>query len=81
MRQDDDDLTPLPHLPPGRYRHYKGGEYEVFAVCRHSETLEPLVFYRPLYANADWWVRPYAMFTGLVEVDGAMRQRFTPLAP
>ena len=43
------DLTPLPTLPLGRYRHYKGGEYEVIGVVRHSETEEPLVLYRPLY--------------------------------
>ena len=74
--RDNDDLTPLPTLPLGIYRHYKGGEYEVFGVVRHSETLEPLVFYRPLYEGADLWVRPYAMFTGTLEVEGRMQQRF-----
>ena len=43
-----DDLPPLPAAEPGRYRHYKGGEYELVGVARHSETLEPLVIYRPL---------------------------------
>lgn len=42
------DLSPLPSIDPGRYRHYKGGEYEVVGVVRHSETLEPMVLYRPL---------------------------------
>lgn len=70
------DLPALPRLEPGRYRHYKGGEYEVIAVARHSETLEPLVVYRPLYNDSGWWVRPYEMFTGTLEVDGVVRPRF-----
>ncbi len=49
------DLTPLPALAAGLYRHYKGGEYEVLAVVRHSETLEPLVLYRPLYNDSGLW--------------------------
>ena len=70
---------PLPALPPtrlGRYRHYKGGEYEVIGVARHSETLEPLVVYRPLYNDSGWWVRPHAMFFGSIMVDGVSRPRF-----
>ena len=69
----------LPALPPtrlGRYRHYKGGEYEVIGVARHSETLEPLVVYRPLYNDSGWWVRPYAMFFEQVVIDGISRPRF-----
>jgi hypothetical protein len=73
------DLPPLPSAPPGRYRHYKGGEYEVLGVARHSETLEPLVLYRPLYNETGLWVRPYAMFFGDVEVNGARLPRFTRL--
>ena len=46
------DLPPLPATLLGRYRHYKGGEYEVIGVARHSETLEPLVVYRPLYGQS-----------------------------
>jgi hypothetical protein len=71
-----DDLAPLPPTPLGRYRHYKGGEYEVLGVARHSETLEPLVVYRPLYNASGWWVRPHAMFFGALEVDGVVQQRF-----
>ena len=71
------ELPPLPTTPLGRYRHYKGGEYEVLGAARHSETLEPLVVYRPLYNDSGWWVRPHAMFFGSVEVDGAMQLRFT----
>ena len=70
------DLPSLPETPPGRYRHYKGGEYEVVGVARHSETLEPLVVYRPLYNATGLWVRPHGMFFGSVEVDGTMQPRF-----
>jgi hypothetical protein len=74
------DLTPLPHTALGLYRHYKGGEYEVIGVARHSETHEPLVVYRPLYNNTAWWVRPHAMFFEDVVVDGAPRPRFEKIA-
>jgi len=73
------NLPPLPEIAPGRYRHYKGGEYEVLAVARHSETLEPLVVYRPLYNDSGWWLRPYEMFTGTLVVDGVVRARFERL--
>lgn len=73
-------LHPLPALPPGRYRHYKGGEYEVFGVARHSETHEALVVYRPLYNDSGWWVRPYGMFVEQVTVDGVSRPRFEKTA-
>jgi hypothetical protein len=73
----DNDLAPLPTLPLGRYRHYKGGEYEVLGVVRHSESLEPMVLYRPLYNGTGLWVRPYAMFTESVECEGGeWRPRF-----
>ena len=72
-----DDLTPLPDTPLGRYRHYKGFEYEVIGVGRHSETLEPLVIYRPLYNDSGLWLRPHAMFFGTLEVDGVVQRRFT----
>ncbi len=70
------ELVPLPTLPLGRYRHYKGGEYEVIGVVRHSETEEPLVLYRPLYNDSGWWVRPFAMFIEQVEIDGCLQPRF-----
>lgn len=73
------ELPPLPDARPGRYRHYKGGEYEVVGVARHSETLEPMVVYRPLYGASGLWVRPYAMFFGQLQVDGSMRARFEPV--
>jgi hypothetical protein len=70
------NLPPLPDTPAGRYRHYKGGEYEVIGVVRHSETLEPLVLYRPLYDESGLWVRPHGMFFETVDVDGQRRPRF-----
>ena len=73
------DLPPLPDIALGRYRHYKGGEYEVIGVARHSETLEPMVVYRPLYNDAGLWVRPHAMFIGQIEIDGVLRRRFEPV--
>lgn len=73
-------LTPLPELPPGRYRHYKGGEYEVIAVARCSETLEPRVVYRALYGEGGLWVRPHAMFVEDVEVGGVRQPRFARIA-
>lgn len=76
MNDATDLLPPLPDTPTGRYRHYKGGEYEVIGVARHSETLEPLVVYRPLYNASGLWVRPHAMFFGELVVDGARRVRF-----
>ncbi|RQP26180.1 DUF1653 domain-containing protein [Piscinibacter terrae] len=74
------DLAPLPPTPTGRYRHYKGGEYEVMGVARHSETHEPLVVYRTLYNDSGWWVRPHAMFFGELEVDGQTVRRFVRIA-
>jgi hypothetical protein len=75
------DLPPLPATPAGRYRHYKGGEYEVLGAARHSETLEAMVVYRPLYDDSGWWVRPHAMFFGTVLVDGVEQPRFSRLGP
>lgn len=72
----DDDLPALLTTPPGRYRHYKGGEYEVIDTVRHSETLEPMTLYRALYGQRGLWVRPAAMFGESVEIDGVVRPRF-----
>ena len=49
-------------ITPSRYRHFKGKEYEVIAVARHSETLEPFVVYKALYGNRDIWIRPADMW-------------------
>lgn len=65
-------------LPPGSYRHYKGGEYQVLGIARHSETDEQLVVYRCLYDNGSLWVRPLAMFLETVSVNGREVARFEP---
>ena len=75
----ESELPPLPILPTGRYRHYKGGEYEVIGVARHSETLEALVVYRPLYVESGLWVRPYRMFVESVVHAGVEQARFALL--
>jgi hypothetical protein len=61
---------------PGRYRHFKGGEYEVLGVARHSEDLEDMVVYRPLYNDTGLWVRPVSMFLEKVEREGRLVPRF-----
>jgi hypothetical protein len=59
----------------GRYRHFKGGRYEVIGIARHSETEEELVVYTS--ESGDWWVRPSEMFFGTTTVDGRQVERFT----
>ena len=61
----------------GKYRHFKGNEYEVVAIAKHSETLEPMVVYRALYGDGGYWVRPAAMWNETVEREGKTFQRFT----
>lgn len=65
-------------IKPGRYRHFKGNEYEVIGTARHSETLEELVVYRALYDNGGLWVRPAAMWSEIVDRDGYHGLRFIP---
>ena len=61
----------------GRYRHFKGNEYEVIALATHSETGESMVVYRALYGDGGIWVRPASMWNESVERDGKVYQRFT----
>lgn len=63
-------------IRPGRYRHFKGNEYQVLGVARHSETEEELVVYRALYGDYGLWVRPAAMWLETVERDGIRQPRF-----
>lgn len=65
-----------PTIKPGRYRHFKGTEYEVLGVARHSETLEEMVVYRAASGEHGLWVRPAAMFLEEVERDGKKMPRF-----
>jgi hypothetical protein len=68
-------------IKPGRYRHYKGGEYLVIDTARHSETEEIMVVYKTLYGQFDLWVRPLTLFQESVLVDGKMRPRFEWVSP
>jgi hypothetical protein len=68
-------------VKPGRYRHYKGKEYTVLGVARHSETEEELVVYRKEYDDHGLWVRPLAMFMETVTVEGRKVPRFEYLGP
>lgn len=68
-------------LKPGKYRHFKGGEYLVYGVATHSETEEPMVVYSPLYGERGLWVRPLAMFTEIVECEGRSVSRFVFVEP
>lgn len=66
-------------VKPGRYRHYKGNEYTVLGVAKHSETLEPMVVYRAEYGERGLWVRPAEMFAETVTVNGKPVPRFAYL--
>ncbi|MEO6004079.1 MAG: DUF1653 domain-containing protein [Opitutus sp.] len=74
-------MPPVPAEPrPGLYRHYKGQHYRVLHVARHTETEELVVVYQALYGERGWWVRPHAMFTENVVVDGVSVPRFAWIA-
>ncbi len=66
----------MPEIAPGRYRHFKGNEYEVLGTALHSETREPYIVYRPLYGDGGLWIRPAAMFAETVQHDGVTVKRF-----
>ena len=63
-------------IRPGRYRHFKGREYEVLGIARHSEDESPMVVYRPLYNDSGLWVRPADMWNETVIRDGRTYTRF-----
>ena len=63
-------------IKPGKYRHFKGNEYELIGIAKHSETLEPMVVYQALYGEGGIWVRPADMWNELVEVNGTKVPRF-----
>jgi hypothetical protein len=64
-------------IQPGRYRHFKGNEYEVIGIARHSEDESPVVVYRALYGDGGLWVRPAEMWNETVTRDGVTYKRFT----
>lgn len=66
-------------IEPGKYRHFKGGLYEVIGMARHSETEEEMVVYRALRGEGGLWVRPAVMWNETVERNGMTYQRFTPV--
>ena len=68
-------------LKLGKYRHFKGGEYQVHGIATHSENDDKLVVYTPLYGDGGLWVRPVAMFTETVEHEGEARPRFLFIGP
>lgn len=70
-------LTAMNEIKIGRYRHFKGNEYEVIAIAKHSETTEDYVVYKALYGDGGLWVRPASMWNEIVERDGATYKRFT----
>ncbi len=63
-------------LLPGKYRHFKGGEYELLGIAMHSETLEPMVVYKALYGEGGLWVRPAAMWLETVDREDYHGPRF-----
>ena len=67
----------MDEIKTGRYRHFKGNEYEVLYLAKHSETLEPMVVYRALHGERGVWVRPASMWNETVERDGQAYRRFT----
>lgn len=64
-------------IKKGKYRHFKGNEYEVVEIAKHSETGEEMVVYRALYGEKQLWVRPASMWNETVKKDGKSYQRFT----
>ena len=77
----DHDLPPLNATPPGLYRHYKGGWYDVLETVRCSETLQGMTLYRALYGGWGQWVRPAAMFAEVAVFEGREQPRFVRYDP
>jgi hypothetical protein len=73
------ELTPQ-EITPGRYRHFKGNEYEVYGFAKDSETGEKMVIYQAMYGEQEVWVRPYKMFQEIIERDGKKMRRFEKLS-
>ena len=71
----------MEEIRPGRYRHFKGNEYEVLGTALHSETMELMVVYRALYGDFGIWVRPASMWTETVNKDGREVPRFVYIGP
>jgi hypothetical protein len=76
MKESSQPLTSI----LGKYRHYKGNEYEVLGVGKHTETEEKMVIYKALYPPFETWLRPYEMFFGTIELDGKNIARFEKIS-
>lgn len=77
MNRPNQELPPIvTDIPAGTYRHFKGNRYQVLGIARHSETLEEMVVYRPLYGQGGLWARPAAMFLEMVETETGKQPRF-----
>ena len=63
-------------IKTGKYKHFKGNEYEVIGIAKHSETLEDMVIYKALYGDGGYWVRPVSMWNETIERDGKTFKRF-----
>lgn len=63
-------------IKKGKYRHFKGNEYQVIGIAKHSETLEPMVVYQAIYNSGEIWVRPFEMWNEIIEKDGYSGPRF-----
>lgn len=74
-------MTKKPLIRAGTYQHFKGNLYKVIGIAKHSETLEMMVVYRSQGSDHDLWVRPFKMFTEIVEKDGEKMPRFKYLHP
>jgi len=73
-------LSPQAHaLTLGLYQHYKGNQYQVLGIARHSETLEEMVVYQALYGSGDIWIRPVALFCGSIQIQGQTVARFSKI--
>ena len=73
-------MIPRPYFALGEYQHYKGNRYQVIDLVMHSETVEWMVLYRPLYGEGALWVRPFRMFVESVVIDGVEQPRFAKVA-
>ncbi len=69
----------MDEIKTGKYRHFKGGEYEVLCLAKHSETQEEMVVYRALYGEGETWVRPLSMWNDTVTREGKTYRRFAPV--
>ena len=69
----------MDEIKTGKYRHFKGGEYEVLCLAKHPETQEEMVVYRALYGEGETWVRPLSMWNDTVTREGKTYRRFTPV--